>query len=231
MSDRAGDDIRGRLLALSARLDHSLEGARTWVEPASPPRISARGAQTASPHEAPAQLHAELEQARATAELQVQRCAALEDRVAELGAALVGAQKLRTQAIAEAETAAAETSRVLDELESERSAGSERSAPVDPGFGEAFQAKLLENDRLRNERDNLRRSLDEWRKQAREFRRQRDDATLANERLESKCEELRVRGQTSQERLAELQRTVSTQARDLEVAERRTRHLREHIVT
>jgi len=231
VSVRAGDDIQGRLLALSARLERSLEDAQTWIEPTGLPRASQPDARSAPHDEAAPQLRAELEQARATAKLQVQRCAALEDRVAELGAALVGAQKLRAQALAEAETSAAETSRVLDELESERSAGSERSAPVDPGFGEAFQAKLLENDRLRSERDNLRRSLDEWRKQAREFRRQRDDATLANERLESKFEELRVREQSSQERLAELQRTVSTQARDLEVAERRTRHLREHIVT
>jgi chromosome segregation ATPase len=219
-----GDELEARLEALANRIDLSQARVNTWVEPAMPSAGSVRPANAALD-----ELRGELRAAESSASLQAQRCSVLEDRVAELEAALVGARDQRARAEAQAETARAEADQALDQLETHLR---ERSAPTpaqDPTFSEAFQAKLLEIDRLTNERDALRRSSDEWRTTARTLRRERDESTLALARTESQLQELRERDATTRRKLEELEKQVGDQKKQLEVAERRTKHLREHI--
>ena len=213
----AGDELTARLEALATRIETTHKRVNTWVEPA------------ASTDGAVNDLHRKLQAANSSANLQAQRCSSLEDRVAELEAALVGARDQRARAEAQAETARHEADLALDELETHRAERSGTNPMLDPTFSEAFQGKLLEIDRLTSERDSLRRSSDEWRNKARTLRRERDDSTLALARTESQLKELRERDESSRRKLGELEKLVNEQRKQLEVAERRAKHLREHI--
>jgi uncharacterized coiled-coil DUF342 family protein len=224
VSRPARDDLDARLQALSARIAETLDRSRAWVEPL------ARRADSSGPDlDEIERLTASLHAAESNTNLQAQRCAALEDRIVELEAALVGARDQRARAEALAEAARTEADRALDQLEQARAQSSERSRPFD--MGEALQAKLLEIERLSRERDHLRKSCDELRSQARELRRERDDSTLALARTTSQLEELREREIASRTKLAELERTVGEQRRELEIATRRAKHMREHLGT
>jgi chromosome segregation ATPase len=204
VSRPARDELDVRLEALSARIADTLDRTLAWVEPL-----------TRAPESG--------------ANLQAQRCAALEDRIVELEAALVGARDQRARAEALAEAARSEADRALDQLEQARAQSDERSRPFDMNVGEALQAKLLEIERLTRERDQLRRTCDELRTQARELRRERDESTLALARTSSQLEELRERDIASRSKLAELERIIGEQRRELEIATRRAKHLREHL--
>ena len=56
-----------------------------------------------------------------------------------------------------------------------------------------------------------------------------DESTLVLARTASQLEELRERDVASRSKLAELERIVSEQRRELEIATRRAKHMREHI--
>jgi chromosome segregation ATPase len=227
VSRSAHDDLDARLEALSARIDDTIDRTRTWIEPL----VRLGEMSSGVPGEQLGQLSASLRAAEANTNLQALRCAALEDRIVELEAALVGARDHRARAEAMAEAARSEADRALDQLELARSESSERSRPFDMNVGEALQAKLLEIERLTRERDHLRRSCDELRTQSRELRRERDESTLGLERTISQLEELRERDTASRSKLAELERVVAEQRRELEVAARRAKHMREHLGT
>ena len=179
------------------------------------------------------QLQALLDRAQANVNLQALRCQALEDRIVELEAALVGARDHRARAEALAESARREADATLDELERLRSSNTRASEAnnlnVEPSLGEALQTKLLDIERLTRERDGLRTTCDELRGRNRELRRERDESTLALERIHSQVEELRVRDTASRSKLADLERVVDEQRRELELAERRAKHMRAHM--
>lgn len=200
------------------RIADTLDRTRTWIEPLV--RVD---------EGPPEQLAAALRAAESSANLQALRCAALEDRIVELEAALVGARDERARAEASAEESRNEANRALDELEQARREYGERSRPLDMSLGEALQTKLLEIERLTRERDHLRRTCDELRAQARELRRERDESTLGLERTASQLAELRERDIASRVKLGELERTVAEQRRELEIAARRAKHMREHL--
>jgi chromosome segregation ATPase len=174
------------------------------------------------------QLTASLRAAESSANLQALRSASLEDRIVELEAALIGARDQRARAEALAEAARSEADRALDQLEQAR-VESREPRPFDMNVGEALQAKLLDIERLTRERDHLRRNCDELRTQSRELRRERDESTLALARTASQLEELRERDISSRSKLSELERIVAEQRRELEIATRRAKHMREHI--
>ncbi|PRP96953.1 hypothetical protein [Enhygromyxa salina] len=225
MDPEAGAELDARLEALANRVAAAKRrlGA-TWTEPPAPPH---HGSPAQAPTAELQALQAKLQAAESSASLQAQRCSALEDRVAELEAALVGARDQRARAEAKAETARSEADRALDLLETHKHELT-KAAP-DPTFTEVFQSKLLEIDRLVSERDALRRSSDEWRTKARTVTRERDESTLALARTESQLQELRDRDAATKRKLDELEKRVSDQQKQLEVAERRAKHLRQHI--
>jgi chromosome segregation ATPase len=234
VSRSASDDLDARFEALSARIAETLDRAREWIEPLV--RIADRSMSqdldaSRSTNEAAKleQLTASLRAAESSANLQALRSASLEDRIVELEAALIGARDQRARAEALAEAARSEADRALDQLEQARVESSERSRPFDMNVGEALQAKLLDIERLTRERDHLRRNCDELRTQSRELRRERDESTLALARTASQLEELRERDISSRSKLSELERIVAEQRRELEIATRRAKHMREHI--
>ena len=221
MSVRAGVDIEARLAALRARVDDSLTRAHEWngpfellahAEPAAP-------AESIDPV-AVFELRDQLQRAESTASLQAQRCTALEDRIIELEAALTRAKQERSQAESKARLA-------REELESQRSGAnaSERSGPLD----ENFQSLLLDNDRLRNERKELRRSLARWREQAQELKRERDELSSKSASTGEELAQLRLRYDSVKGRIAELERTIVDQERELERAKARTEHMRDRM--
>ncbi len=222
MGSNAGD-LHARLDALAGRLDASLARVRGgWIE-----QSEANGDAREQ-----AELQAKLEAAEASARLQAMRCSALEDRVAELEAALVGAREQRASALAAAEQARANAERALDELERARAqAGSQgddsqAGASIDAKLNEALQAKLLEVERLASELASLRRSNEDWRGRARSSRRELDRVGAELERANKQLTELRERDESARKRLAELDKTVAEQRRELELAQRRAEHLR-----
>lgn len=227
MSRQARDDLDARLEALSARIVDTLDRTRTWIEPLV--RLGEVSHSTEPPNEQIEQLSASLQAAESSANLQALRCAALEDRIVELEAALIGARDQRARAEALAEAARSEADRALDQIERARAESDERSRPFDMNVAEALQAKLLDIERLTRERDHLRRNCDELRTQTRELRRERDESTLGLERTSSQLEELRERDTASRSKLAELERIVAEQRRELELAARRAKHMREHL--
>jgi chromosome segregation ATPase len=229
VSRQARDDLDARLEALSARIGDTLDRTRTWIEPLVRIGEVDRSHSSDSPSEQLEQLSASLIAAESSANLQALRCAALEDRIAELEAALIGARDQRARAEALADAARSEADRALDQIERVRADASERARPFDMNVGEALQAKLLEIERLTRERDHLRRNCDELRTQSRELRRERDESTLGFERMTSQLEELRERDIASRSKIAELERIVAEQRRELEIAARRAKHMREHL--
>jgi chromosome segregation ATPase len=232
VSREARDDLDARLEALSARIVDTLDRARTWIEPlVRIGEMPSPSHSTDAPSEQLEQLSASLRAAESNVNLQALRCAALEDRIVELEAALVGARDQRARAEALAEAARSEADRALDQIERARAESSERGRPFDMNVGEALQAKLLEIERLTRERDHLRRTCDELRLQSRELRRERDESTLGLERTTSQLEELRERDTSSRSKIAELERIVAEQRRELELAARRAKHMREHLGT
>jgi chromosome segregation ATPase len=233
VSRSASDDLDARFEALSARITETLDRAREWIEPLV--RIADRSRSQAFDESAATNEDAKIEQltallrtAESSANLQALRSASLEDRIVELEAALIGARDQRARAEALAEAARSEADRALDELEQAR-VESSGSRPFDMNVGEALQAKLLDIERLTRERDHLRRNCDELRTQARELRRERDESTLALARTASQLEELRERDITARSKLGELERIVAEQRRELEIATRRAKHMREHL--
>lgn len=223
MSVRAGDDIEARLVALRARVDASLSRAHEWngtfellaqAEPLAP----SEGVDPAAVFE----LRDQLRRAESTASLQAQRCAALEDRIGELEAALARARQARARAESSAKIAQEELER-----ERERSSGnaSERSGPLD----ENFQSLLLDNDRLRNERTELRRSLSKWRDRAQALERERDEARSSYASSHAELSQLRQGYDSVKGRIPELERTIADQARELERAKARTEHMRDRM--
>ena len=208
-------DLDARLDALALRVEASLARARTRVEQATP----------SFDHAEQAARDARLEAAEASALLQAQRCRALEDRIAELEAALVGAREQRAQAVAAAESAREQADRALDQLE----AAPSNSNGMEAKLNEALQAKLLELEGMSSELVGLRRANEDWRGRVRTLRRDRDRATAEVERMAPQLSELSERDEASRKRLAELERLVVDQRRELELAERRAKHLREHM--
>jgi chromosome segregation ATPase len=102
-------------------------------------------------------------------------------------------------------------------------------AGLDSKLGEMLQAKLLEVERLTSQLAELRKSNEEWRTQARNHRRELDVAVPKLEQATAQLSELRARDESNQKRIAELERTVTEQRRELELAERRAQHMRQHI--
>lgn len=201
MRSTIGSELQARLDALATRLETSLARARERPERPT----------TVGDHHA---LAAKLDDAEARAHLQAQRCQALEDRLVELEAALDGARAARAQAEALAESARQPE---------------HRNGSLDAKLAEALQTKLLEVERLTSELVELRRSNEEWRGRARSHRRELDGVTSKLERATAALDELRSRDEANSKRLAELERLVAEQRRELEVAERRAKHLREHM--
>jgi chromosome segregation ATPase len=148
-------------------------------------------------------LTAELRDAEARALLQAQRCQALEDQIAKLEAALVATRAAQAPTPAESE--------------------------LDSKLGEMLQAKLLEVERLTSELADLRRNGEEWRTQARNHRRELDNVAPKLEQATAQLSELRARDESNQKRIAEFERTIVEQRRELEVAERRAKHMRERM--
>ena len=216
------DDARleARLGALAARIDAALALASARIA------IPETGVQEGARRAELDALRGKLGAAEANVSLQAQRCAALEDRIAELEAALVGAREERARAEAMAEHAQREAELALDQLDNARS---ERSTPIDSSLGATLQEKLLEIERLTRERDALRESSSDWRSRAQAYRRERDEATLTLSRTTSELEDLRERDVAARRKLGELERRLSEKERALEVATRRAEHLRQHL--
>lgn len=222
MDPKVGGELEARLEALASRIAATHQRVSAWVTSSSAPPAQAPSPQLD-------ELTGKLAAAQSSAKLQAQRCSSLEDRVAELEAALVGARDQRARAEAKAETAKHEADHALDQLERQNSEQSGPTPGLDPAFSEALQAKLLEIDRLVSERDALRRSSDDWRTKARTLKHERDESTLALERTESQLQELRDRDTATRRKFTDLEKIVNDQQKELEVAERRAKHLREHI--
>lgn len=151
-------------------------------------------------------LTAELREAEARAQLQAQRCVALEDQLAALEAALAEAQSARREAL---------------ELDNSNSLDSQLTATL--------QAKLLEVERLSSELTELRRSNEDWRTRARNYRRELDGLAPKLEQANAQLSELRVRDESLGKRVGELERIIAEQRRELDIAERRAKHMREHM--
>jgi chromosome segregation ATPase len=201
-------DVQARLDALAKRVEASLVRVLERVEP---PSLAPDGPQ----HDG---LAAELRDAEARAQLQAQRCMALEDQVAALEAALTEARIARAEAeaLAEATRREASLNQVGNSLDSQLAA--------------TLQAKLLEVERLSSELTELRRSNEDWRTRARNHRRELDSVTPKLEQANAQLSELRLRDESNSKRIAELERAITEQRRELEIAERRAKHMREHMV-
>src|SRR5690606_4985620 len=175
-----GDDLQARLEALAARIEAAMVRV---AERSTPPSLGDSDA-----------LIAELRDAEARAQLQAQRCQALEDRIVELEAALVGARAAR-----------------VDDT-------------PDTTPAQTRQTKLLEVERLTSELVELRRSNEEWRGRARSSRRELELATGKLERATTQLSELRAREEANGKRLGELERIIAEQRRELDSVARRANH-------
>jgi chromosome segregation ATPase len=209
--------LDARLELLADRLDAALDSAKTRP-PAAGPGVGL--ARTNAEFET---LAAELRAAESSAQLQAQRCHSLEDRIATLTSELAAARARQREAETIAEAALA-------------SPGS--TPPANPpalrdhgatDLSQTLQAKLLEVERLTSELTALRRSNDEWRTRARGFRRELDAITGKHERAAASLRELEQREAQASKRVTELERLVAEQTRELEFAERRAKHLRDHM--
>ncbi|MFO7564517.1 MAG: hypothetical protein R6X02_17865 [Enhygromyxa sp.] len=203
-------ELETRLDALARRVETSLTNVREG-------RVS-------SPRLQSGEHHAEaLRAAEAGAQLQAQRCRALEEQLATLESALADERAAREQAEANAESAREQL------VQFEDSGREPEGAALDLKIAETLQAKLLEVERLTSELAELRRSNEEWRSRARSNRRELDSVAAKLERASTQCNELRAREEAASRRVAELERVVAEQRRELELAERRAKHLREHM--
>ena len=208
-------DFDARLAALVGRIDAALELAR---EPSSAsPLVSANAELEA--------LTRKLRSAEDNVLLQARRSQSLEDQVAVLEAELAAAHRRRREAETLAEAAQAQAADACARLERFH----EQDDSVEGRLTQTLQAKLLEIERLTSELTGLRRSSDEWRGRAREFRRELDSITGKYEKAARSLSDLEQREAAASKRVAELEKIVAEQTRELAVAERRTKHLREHM--
>jgi chromosome segregation ATPase len=215
-------DLDARLDLLGGRVDSALASAHTR-SPAAPHTTGTATAELEA-------LTVELRAAESSARLQAQRSQSLEDRVATLEAELRAARQRQHEAEALAEAARAEA--VPASTPPEQPQGGPIATGPDRGGAEltqTLQAKLLEVERLTSELTALRRSNDEWRTRARGFRRELDTITGKHDKAAASLRELEQREARASKRVAELERLVAEQARELETAERRAKHLREHM--
>jgi chromosome segregation ATPase len=211
-------DVQARLDALANRLETSLLRARAPVARATVEHIGDDDA-----------LAIALRDAEARTQLQVQRCQALEQQRAELEAELVEAHAARAQAEALADAARREADLALQRLDAARR--EQAGSSLDNTLSATLQGKLLEVERLTSELAELRRSNEDWRSRARNHRRELDSLTPKLELATAQLGELRNRDEALSKRVAELERTVAEQRRELEIAERRAKHLRQHMGT
>jgi|GEM_PF-5515928 len=220
------DELDARLAALSLRIDSSIDATRRWVlrpaeiggpDPDPAPTLDAK-----QRDEQVSQLEGALASAQSSTTLQVQRCMSLEDQLAVFKRQLAQAKAVTAEARAEA-TQARQT------LDDRRGSGSGSGSGATGGISAAFQAKLLEIEQLTRERDTLRRSTDEWRTRARTQKRSLQELGEKHDRAQAQLLDLRARDESARGRLAELERMVSEQRRDLDLATRRTEHLRERL--
>lgn len=198
-----GCDVQARLDALANRIEAARVRVEEWIEP-----IAAR----VVPNDDA--LAATLRDAEARAQLQAQRCSALEDQLAALEAAL-----------AEAHLARARAEALADDAHREASGGNS----LDAQLAATLQTKLLEVERLSSELTELRRSNEEWRTRARNYRRELDSVTPKLEQATAQLSELRLRDESLSKRVAELERIITEQRRELDIAERRAKHMRERL--
>lgn len=218
MRARNDGDVQTRLDALAKRIESSLSRAGAWIDRPS----------SAPDGEHAAVLAAAVRDAEARAQLQAQRCSALEDQVAALGLAIAEARTARAQAEALAEAARREASLALEHLDVDRR--EQVGNNLDSKLAEALQTKLLEVERLSSELTELRRSNEDWRNQARNHRRELDSVTPKLEQANAQLRELRQRDESLSKRVGELERIITEQRRELETAERRAKHMRERMV-
>lgn len=216
-------ELSDRLAALHDRIERSLVTIQRWIprpaELAGPATIGV-GAYDSAAHERVEQLERSLASANANTDLQAQRCVALEDRVAQLEASLVGAAQQLARAQATADDAKLALATAHDEIEGLRHSSG------DGQMSAAVQAKFLEIEQLTRERDTLRRSSDEWRTRARKRKREHDELSEKYDRAQAQLLDLRARDEEARRKLSTLERTVAEQTRDLDMAQRRTQHLR-----
>lgn len=217
-------DLDARLDLLSGRVETALSSALARSPAA--PRASGTHPPASGELEA---LTVELRAAESSARLQAQRSQSLEERVATLEAELDAARQRQREAEALADAARAQAAHTPPEP---AQPSPSEPAQADRGGAEltqALQAKLLEVERLTSELTALRRSNDEWRTRARGFRRELDAITGKHDKAAAALRELEQREAQASKRVAELERLVAEQTRELDTAERRAKHLREHM--
>lgn len=213
--------MQARLDALANRIEVALERVRQpFVQPSlAPAREQDDG------------LTAALQEAEARALLQAQRCMALEDQVAALENAVTEARFAQAEAEARAEAARREAALAIEQLEaSARESVANHDNSLDQQLAATLQAKLLEVERLSSELTELRRSNEDLRTRARSHRRELDSVTPKLEQANAQLDELKLRDDANSKRIGELERLIAEQRRELDIAERRAKHMREHMV-
>jgi chromosome segregation ATPase len=123
----------------------------------------------------------------------------------------------------------AQRCQALEDQVAKLEAAKSNQVGLDSKLAEMLPAKLLEVERLSSEIAELRKSNEDWRTQARNQRRELDNVVPKLEQATAQLSELRARDEWNQKRIGELERTIAEQRRELEVAERRAQHMRQHI--
>lgn len=228
------NELGGRIETLSGRIESSLSRLAnrkrySVISDGERPVPSPSGAPDPAVQAELDETRADLARAEGNVRLQAQRCAALEDRVAELELLLTRETRARQEAELQGAAADRKVEELRRDLESARKSSGSAKSPASLEISRAFQEKLLEVEQLTRQRDTLRRSTDEWRTRARALQRERDELTEKFERAQVQLVDLRARDDNNKKRLEDLQRLSADQARELEVAERRTQHLRQRL--
>ena len=223
MRARIDGDVQARLDALANRIEAALERVRQPIE---------RPSFAPANHPADGLAAELLREAEARALLQAQRCMALEDQVAALEATVTEARFARAEAEARAEAARREAALALEQLEASHRepVGNRNDNSLDNQLAATLQAKLLEVERLSSELAELRRSNEDLRTRARNHRRELDSVTPKLEQANAQLSELKLRDESNSKRIGELERIIAEQRRELDIAERRAKHMREHMV-
>ncbi len=193
------EDLDARVHRLAQRIESATRGRA-----AEPSLITRPRPTPIEPSRGPELLDPELlvrlDAAESSATLQAQRCAMLEDQIERLQSTIAELRRAPTAV-----------------------------PTAQPSYDfDRFQSTLLDIDRLTGERDALRRSANEWRDKARERGREAEEFEQRLSRAETELDRLRGHDVERQRRLEELERISAEQRRELDLAERRNTHLRQH---
>ncbi len=92
-----------------------------------------------------------------------------------------------------------------------------------------FQQQYFEVEQLRESKKDLQALLDEWRQRTRGLERERNDLKQRVDSGAATAKRLESEQKKNRERVRELEEQVQKQARELDTAEKRAEHLRQHL--